>query len=187
MKLHRPAIAIVLSAVTGLLAGCALSPRPPLTSEAQIDLPRFMGSWYVIANIPYFAERGKVATRDEYRLREDGRIENVYVFQRDFDRPVRTWSGISTVVPGTANTHWRVRFFWPLTADMLVLAVDRDYQWALIGHPKRRYAWVFSRTPDMDEVLYATLRERFRRWGYDPEDILRVPQRPEQVGQSGFQ
>ncbi|MBK6728370.1 MAG: lipocalin family protein [Xanthomonadales bacterium] len=55
-----------------LLVGCAghaARERPPLVAAPSVDLPRFMGTWYVIAHVPYSFEEGKVATRDEYRLR----------------------------------------------------------------------------------------------------------------------
>ncbi len=172
-----------------LMVSCASTGAGPtvLRSEARVDLERFMGAWYVIANIPYWPERGKVASRDEYRLRDDGRIENVYVFRPDFASPVRRWSGVSRVLPGSHGAHWRVRFVWPFEADLLILEVAEDYSWALLGHPRRRYAWIFGREPSMDSVEYQRLRARFAAHGYDPERILRVPQFAEQVGQPGFQ
>ncbi|MGY6518542.1 MAG: lipocalin family protein [Lysobacteraceae bacterium] len=182
---------LLLSALALLLAvaGCAATGRPdmpPLRTDARVDLERFMGEWFVIAHIPYWPERGKVATRDIYALREDGRIDNVFAFQADFDRPERRWNGVSEVVPGSHGAHWRVQFVWPFKTDLLVLEVDPDYRWALLGHPGRRMAWVFGREAVMDDALYADLRARFAGFGYDPQDLLRVPQVPAQRGQPGF-
>lgn len=174
-----------------LLAGCASTggtDMPPLRSDASVDLERYMGRWWVIANVPYFAERGKVATADDYALREDGRITNAYVYRKSFDGPEKSMNGVATVVPGTNNAQWRIAFFAGLVrADYLVMEVAEDYSWALIGHPKRKLAWIFAREQTMDEALYQRLRTRFADWGYDPETILRVPQLPEQAGQPGFQ
>lgn len=176
-----------------LLAACAstgVTNMPPLTSQANINLDRYMGRWWVIANVPYFAERGKVAAADIYSLREDGRITNTYEYRKSFDPDdePKTMHGVATVVPGTGNAQWRIAFFWGLVkADYLVMEVAPDYSWALIGHPKRKLAWIFSRTPDMEPALYEDLRQRFAAWGYDPSTIQRVPQKPEQVGQPGFQ
>jgi len=44
----------------------------------QVDLTRYLGNWYVIANIPYFLEKGKVATYDTYSMRPDGRMNNTF-------------------------------------------------------------------------------------------------------------
>ncbi len=187
-RLLRWLMAVVAVALAAVVASCATpGGGPALAAHAEVDLSRFMGRWYVIANIPYWPERGKVATRDEYRLREDGRIENVFVFRPDFESPERRWRGVSRVMPGSAGGHWRVRFVWPLETDLLVLAVAEDYRWALLGHPQRKYGWIFARTPDITDDEYQSLRQRMAEYGYDPDAFLRVPQRPEQVGLAGFQ
>ena len=65
-----------------LLSGCAmLRGGPPLETVDRVDLERYMGRWYVIANIPYFGERGNVAGRAIYRLRDDGRIDDIYRYR----------------------------------------------------------------------------------------------------------
>jgi apolipoprotein D and lipocalin family protein len=175
-----------------LLAACAStgarSDLPELTTTASVDLERYMGRWWVIANIPYFAEKGKVATADIYALRPDGKISNVYEYRKGFDKPQKTMNGVATVVPDSNNAQWRIAFFAGLVkADYLVLEVAPDYSWALIGHPGRKLAWIFSREQAMDEVTYQRLRTRFARYGYDTAQIQRVPQFPEQVGQPGLQ
>jgi apolipoprotein D and lipocalin family protein len=186
-------VRIVSFIVLGLLAAIALGvvarPRvPPLAPTAQVDLPRYMGRWWVIANTPYFAEKGKVATADVYALRADGRIQNDYAYRKAFDQPERYMHAVARVVPGTHNAQWRIGFFWGLVqADYLVLEVAPDYSWALIGQPSRKYAWVFAREPRMDAALYARLVARFARYGYDPARLRRIPQFPDQVGKPGFQ
>lgn len=174
-----------------LLAACASTggtAMPPLTSTATVDLDRYMGRWWVIANVPYFAERGKVAAADVYALRDDGRIDNTYAYRKAFDKPEKTMGGVATVVPGTNNAQWRIAFFGGLVkADLLVMEVAPDYSWALIGHPKRKLAWIFAREQAMDDALYQQLRAKFAAWGYDPQTIQRVPQFPDQPGQPGFQ
>ena len=170
-----------------LLAGCTAAPPRDLPPLAEVDLQRFMGSWFVIANIPYWLEEGKVATRDEYSLRPDGRITNEYVFRRSIDRPEERWEGVATVQPDSGGARWSVQFVWPLSADLEVLEVDAEYQWALLSNPKRNMAWLFSREAAMDGARYAELVERFRRHGVDPAALKRVPQFREQLGQPGFQ
>lgn len=178
---------LILVFVALMLAGCAASPLRDLPPLAEVDLPRFMGSWHVIANIPYFFERGKVATRDEYRLREDGRIDNHYVFRRGFDQPEKRWEGISEVEPGSGGARWSVQFVWPFSTSLEVLELDPDYQWVLLATPDRQLAWLLARDPAMDAARYSERIERFRRHGVDPNALQRVPQFAEQVGQLGFQ
>ena len=42
--------------------------------DAPVDVDRFMGDWYVIANIPTFAEKGAHNAVESYRLDADGTI-----------------------------------------------------------------------------------------------------------------
>jgi apolipoprotein D and lipocalin family protein len=167
------------------LSGCATGAKRG--AEAPLDLPRFMGSWQVIANIPYWAERNKVASRDEYALRPDGRISNDYVFRKAFDAPERRWEGVSTVVEGSGGRQWKVRFIWPFSTRLDVVEVDPDYQWALLATPNRKLAWVLARGARMDDAQYRRLLQRFPAHGVDPAALQRVPQFAEQAGQPGFQ
>jgi len=184
----RPLL-VPLMALLVFFGGCAQTPAPldfpkPLP---QIDLQRFSGDWHVIANIPYFAERGKLATRVGYRLRDDGKIDDLYFFRRAFDKPEDSWEGIGEVVDTETNARWRVQFVWPFWFDYVIHDVGPDYEWAIVGHPSRDYAWIFARTPQIEPALYADLVARFAALGYDPSLILKVPQRPEDIGQPGFQ
>jgi apolipoprotein D and lipocalin family protein len=155
---------------------------PPLTSSAQVDLPKYMGRWWVIANIPYFAENGKVATADVYALNADGTIDNVFAYRKAFGKPEKTMHATARVYPGTGNNHWQVRFWGGLIrAQLLILEVSPDYSWALIGNPDRSMAWVFAREPVMDDAQLKLLSEKFRAYGYDPAELKRVPQIPAQL------
>ena len=62
-------------------AGCQSAPHPPLALAADVDLARFMGDWYVIANIPTFIERGAHNAVESYRLAADGTIETTFTFR----------------------------------------------------------------------------------------------------------
>ncbi len=182
----RPTLTTIARSAAGaclalLLAGCAHfgGPRTPAVEPApEVDLPRFMGTWYVIAHIPYFFENGKVATRDEYRLRADGRIDNDFVFKRRFDEPDRRWRGVSRVVPGSGGARWRVQFVWPFSSELVVVHVDADYQGAALATPDGALAWIFGREPEMAPDRHAALVERLRAQGVDVTRLAAVPQRP---------
>ena len=179
MRLRRLFLLTALVIPALFLTACASDPdtrKPVLHSSAKIDLQRYKGTWYIIANIPYFAENGKVMTRDEYALRADGKIDNDYVFRRSFDGTDKSWHGVATVVPGTNNAQWVVKFWGVLNADYLVLEVAPDYSWALVGHPHRKYGYVFSRQPQMNDALYQQLLGKLAGYGYTASRLQKVPQ-----------
>ena len=165
----------LFAALTGLV-GCADS-RPPLKTVPHVDLQRYLGTWYVIANIPYFLENGKVATADVYSMRPDGTMGNQFVFRRgSFSAPEEHWDGYAWVVEGTGNAEWGVRFIWPFSATYLVIDLDPDYRWAVVGHPSRDYFWILSRTRRLPEATYAGILERAAAQGYDVSKVAKVPQ-----------
>ncbi len=170
-----------------LLSGCS-GDQPPLTLAPHVDLDRYAGRWYIIANIPYFAERGNVGSYFDISFQPDGKLTDVYSGRsKSFDAPLKQYTLRGYVVPGTGNARWRESPFWPLYLSYLILYVDRDYRTALVGYPGRGYGWVLARDPVIDDATYQSLLGRFAAEGYDTAKFRRVPQRPEQIGQDGFQ
>jgi apolipoprotein D and lipocalin family protein len=69
-----------------------------------------------------------------------------------------------------------VQFIWPFSADYLVIDLDPDYRWAVIGHPSRNLLWVLARDRQLPDTTYQALVARTAIQGYDPTRITKVPQ-----------
>lgn len=163
-----------------ILMGACTTPskQAALKTIPHLDLPRFMGDWYVFAHIPYSLEKGKVGTLDRYALRADGRIDNSFLFRRgNLDAPLEEWKGIAWVKNRQSNAEWRVQFIWPFRVPFLVVELDPAYQWAAIGYPNRKLGWVLSRKPALKEETYAGILRRLESQGYDASLFVKVPQR----------
>lgn len=184
MRRSRLLFAVFIGAC--LLAACATPRMPPSVASTPIDLPRFMGRWYVIAYVPYFGERGHVASSDTYALQPNGGIDVVYRYRDGFGQPLQTLKSRATVEPGTGNRDWTTWIYGFIPTGFRILEVAPDYSWALITWPGRELAWVFARAPVMDDALYADLLQRLRGHGVETDAMRRIPQVPEQVGQPGF-
>ncbi len=172
-----------------LTAACASTPpavpasAPPTT---PIDLPRFMGTWYVISMVPYFAERGHVTSRYEYSQLEGDSLQVRYVFRDGFGEPEQVREARASVHEDSSNRRWTLWFAGVVPAKFHVLDVAPDYSWALIDYPGRDMGWVFSRNPRMDDAQYRELVRKMRDYKINARQLVRVPQFPEQVGQPGF-
>jgi apolipoprotein D and lipocalin family protein len=164
------------------LAACSTAPKlPPLRTVDHVDLPRFMGDWYVIGTIPWFVEKNNVGTMDIYKLRPDGKIEVTYAFhKKSLDAPRQEMKALARVVDTRTNAEWRVQFLWPFEAPFLVIDLSRDYRFTTIGYPNRDLIWIMSRTPVMSEKDYARALELAKSQGYDISRIQKVPQRQTQ-------
>jgi apolipoprotein D and lipocalin family protein len=170
-----------------MLAGCAANHQMPLTLAKQVNLERYSGRWYIIASIPYFAERGNVGSFFDISF-PDGHVRDVYHGRdKTLDAPPTSLTMNGYVVPNTGNARWRESPFWPIYLSYLILWVDPNYNYALVGYPGRGYGWILSRSPQIDASAYQSLLGRFGEEGYDTSHFRRVPQIPEQIGKPGYQ
>lgn len=178
-----PALLVLLSL---LLSACGSTPERPSQPMPYVDLPRFMGTWYVVARIPNALERGHMASRDLYTLRPDGKIDVHYVWRTGPQEPEKVLDIVATVLPSTGNREWRMRFFKVVPTQQRILEIAPDGSWALLDSPGRDLAWIFSRKPAMDDALYVDLRARLKAHGVDTDKVWRVPQTAAEVGRRGY-
>lgn len=189
-EMLRRAFLMACAASALAMTGCTSGPPNPNPradlplQSVPVDLPRYMGRWYVIANIPYFAERGFVASRAEWTLRSDGRIDDVFIGRKGgFDGPEKRYQFLDTVKPGSNGGEWSVRLFWPIHVTQITLYVDPDYRYTILGYPGKNLGWIFARQPQISEEDYRALLARLDAMGYDTSRFQRVPQVPGQIGQ----
>jgi apolipoprotein D and lipocalin family protein len=161
------------------LVGCTTVSHPPIALAPKVDLPRFMGPWYVIANIPTFLEKGAHNAIESYRLAEDGTIETTFTFNADgFDGPEKRYHPRGFVVDRESNAVWGMQFIWPIKADFRIVYLTPDYSQTVIGREARDYVWIMARTPEIPESDYQRILGFLKEQGYDVTKIQKVPQRP---------
>lgn len=161
------------------LTGCSSMSTPPAyRTVANVDLDRYLGRWWVIANVPNFLENGKVGTADVYERRPDGRLTANYVFRRgSLDAPEQEWKGVAWVTKPATNAEWKVQLFWPFSADYHIVELDPDYAWAVVVSRGGKWMWVLARQPTLSEAVYRDILDRIGRQGLDASALVKVPQR----------
>lgn len=160
------------------LAGCASTSHPPIQTVDYVDLERFMGDWYVIANIPTFIERDAHNAIERYDLNPDGTIATTFSFRRgSFDGPEKVYRPKGFVRDTDSNSVWGMQFIWPIKADFRIVYLDDAYSQTIIGRNKRDYVWIMARTPQIPEADYQRLLDLLDQQGYDIDKIQKVPQR----------
>ena len=158
-----------------LLAGCVS--RPPLTTVPSVDLGRYSGRWYEIAKYPNFFQRACAGnTTAEYSANTDGSIQVVNQSQGKNGKPMRV-SGRATVVSGSQNTKLRVNFGGPISGAYWIIGLDeKQYSWAVIGHPSRQFLWILSRNPKLPAATYQKILALVAERGYDVSRLELTPQ-----------
>ena len=158
------------------LAGCQAS-LPPLETVDRVDLERFMGDWYVIANIPTFIEEGAHNAVESYRLDDDGTIATTFTFRKDaFDGPQKQYHPRGFIRDTQTNAEWGMQFVWPFKGDYRIIYLTDDYSVTVIGRNKRDYVWLMAREPQLSPERYQEAVDLIAAAGYDTAKLERVPQ-----------
>lgn len=167
MHLRPALLAFLLLATSPVLA------VEPVRAVETLDIDRYAGQWHEIAHLPVSFQKqcvGEITAN--YGLRRDGRISVTNACRNGEGERVVA-EGVARPVPGHPG-QLQVRFVpdwlsWvPLVwADYWVLALDPDYQWALVGEPGRKYLWILSRVPEMERARFEQLKATAESMGYD--------------------
>ncbi len=158
-----------------LWAGCRSVTLQPLVLP-RVDLERFMGDWYVIANIPTPFVKNAYNAVQNYQLNADGTIATTFTFNEGgFDGKSRTFRPKAYVREGTSNAEWGMQF-GPIRAEYLIAYLNPEYTETVIARSNRDFVWIMARTPVIPEADYDRLVEQIAGWGYDTEKLERVPQ-----------
>ncbi|CAN5597908.1 lipocalin family protein [soil metagenome] len=165
-----PSLAAILLSI--LFVGCA-SNTPPATVK-QVDLKRYSGQWHEIARYPnWFQKDCAGAVTANYTPLPDGSIRVVNACQTGGGSK-KSIEGKATVVHGSGDARLKVRFFGPFAGDYWIIGLDsKNYSWALVGDPSRKYLWVLSRKPTMDDKLYRKIVALAVKEGYSADRIVR--------------
>jgi apolipoprotein D and lipocalin family protein len=157
----------IFASVSPLLAAAADAP-PPLQTVSHVDVNRYMGKWYEIASFPQWFQKNCTAVSATYTLRKDGDVDVLNECRdKTLDGKLRSAKGKAWIVDRESNAKLKVRFFWPFSGDYWIIDLGAEYQYAVVGHPKRNYLWILSRSCQMDPAVYDQILERLKRQNYD--------------------
>jgi apolipoprotein D and lipocalin family protein len=153
-------------------------PSTPLATVDYVDLDRFMGDWYVIANIPTLIETDAYNAVESYRIDDDGTIDTVFTFRHgSFNGELKRYNPRGFIRNTETNAEWGMQFVWPIKADYRVIYLDTDYRTTVIGRNKRDYVWVMAREPFIEPAEFESIVRLLEKVGYDTTDLQMVPQR----------
>lgn len=175
MKNKAPGILIVSMLVGGtmflLLNSCRTIPKKAKAVKPFI-LSKYLGKWYEIARIDFKFEKGLNNVTANYSLREDGLVK---VDNRGFDYQNNRWKnsiGKAKFVGDINEAKLKVSFFGPFYAGYNVIALDKDYKYALVAGKNTDYLWILSRTKNVPEEIKKEYLEIAKSIGYDVDRLI---------------
>lgn len=141
---------------------------------SHVDLDRYMGKWYEIARLPNrFQKDCAAAVMATYTLLPDGKVSVLNECLQASGKS-KSAKGKAKVADKTTSAKLRVTFFWPFYGDYWILDLGPDYEYAVVGEPKRKYCWILSRNPQIEESLYKDLITRIAKQGYDTSRFVQT-------------
>ncbi len=159
-----------------ILSGCASQKMNEIPLVKQVDLPKFMGDWYVIAVIPTVIETEAYNALENYKLNADGTIATTFTFNKgSLTGAAKKYEPKGFVRENTGNALWGMQFVWPIKAEYRIVYLDEQYQRTIIARNARDYVWIMARTPQIADAEYQTLVNLVKGWGYDMSKLRKVP------------
>ncbi len=149
---------------------------------SNFQIERYLGTWFEIARLDHSFEEGLSHVTATYTLNEDGTIA---VLNKGYDKEKMKWKsadGKAKFREDQSVAALKVSFFGPFYSGYNVLALDKDYQYALVAGKDFDYLWILSRTTDVPENIKTKYLELAKKVGYDTDKLLWVDQEEKTKG-----
>lgn len=179
--------AVLLASYALLMAAFIVRPNEQdersLRVVESVDLKRYAGRWYEVARLPNkFEEDCASDVTAEYTLRDDGKLGVVNRCLKQTGK-IEEAKGVARVADKTTNAKLKVRFapgflsFLPqVWGDYQIIDLAPDYAYAVVGDPPRKYLWILSRTPQLDDATYKQAVNSAAAQGFDTSRLVKTKQ-----------
>ncbi|MBT1705618.1 lipocalin family protein [Chryseosolibacter indicus] len=157
-----------------VLGSCGNTIPEGASAVSPFDVKRYVGKWYEIARLDFKQERGLNNTTADYSLNEDGTIT---VLNRGYNKTKGEWkeaTGKAKFVDGQNEARLKVSFFGPFYSGYNVIAIDPEYQYALVAGESLKYLWLLSRKTTMPEKVKQEYLKKAKSLGYNTEELVWV-------------
>ena len=139
-----------------------------LQTVAKVDLNKYAGKWYEIASYPQRFQKNCTCTTAEYTPTDKGYIIVENSCRKDsINGKQSSIKGKAFVDKNSGNAKLKVQFFWPFKGKYWIIDLAEYYSYAVVSHPNKKYLWILSRKPSMNEVTYQQILNRLKEKGFD--------------------
>ncbi len=175
MKTTNRIFILFLALVSLGTVACSTIPKGAVAVHS-FEKEKYLGKWYEIARFDFKFERNLDHTTAEYSLNDNGTIK---VVNRGFNTKKNVWSqatGKAKFVGDPTVAMLKVSFFGPFYAGYNVIAIDKDYKYALIAGANLNYLWILSRETTLPEEVKKEYLKKAESIGYDIAKLLWIKQ-----------
>ncbi len=150
----------------------------------NVEISRYVGTWYEIARLPNsFQTQCQSDVTATYILNSDGTLDVINNCMKSDGTRSEARGKAKRASDDQPLSKLKVRFapaflsWLPFVwGDYWIIILDSNYSYVVIGEPSRKYLWILSRTPSMNEATYESLLVQIRNMGYDLTTLARTQQ-----------
>lgn len=175
MKTTNRIFTFLLGVVTLGSYACSTIPKGAVAVQ-EFEKEKYLGKWFEIARFDFKFERNLDHTTAEYSLNDNGTIK---VVNRGFNILKNKWSqatGKAKFVGNPTVAMLKVSFFGPFYAGYNVIAIDKDYKYALVAGANLNYLWILSRETTIPDNVKKEYIQKAKSIGFDTSKLMWIKQ-----------
>lgn len=156
-----------------LFSSCASIPKNAKAVD-NFEVNEYLGTWYEIARFDFRFERDMDNTMAQYSLKNNGKVK---VLNSGYNYVKKEWTSANGVAKFRGNEDvaaLKVSFFGPFYSGYNVIALDEDYQYALVAGKDLDYLWILSRKKTIPESVKQAYLKIAQEVGYDTSRLIWV-------------
>lgn len=165
---------LLMLSVLGLFS-CSRSSMPDgAQAVSPFEKEKYLGKWYEIARFDFSFEKNLNNTTANYSLNSNGtiRVEN-----RGYNYKTGKWQkaiGKAKFVGKSDIAMLKVSFFGPFYGGYNVIALDKDYKYALVAGDSLDFLWLLSRETTIPDNIKTEYLNIAKNLGYDLSRLIWV-------------
>ena len=143
------------------------------TVVKPFDQQKYLGTWHEIARLDYKWEKN-LDNVTATSLKENGDIR---VDNKGYNTKKNKWQqsiGKAKPVSDPNEGKLKVSFFGPFYSGYNVIAIDKDYKYALVAGDNTKYLWILSREKTIPENVKKEYLKKAEDIGYNTGNLVWV-------------
>ena len=134
----------------------------------EIDLNKYLGKWFEIARIKNNFEPNMTNVTAYYKLLDDNTIQvtNSGYINNQFKQI------IGTAITTNDNSVLKVSFYPHIYTEYKIIAIDKNYQYALIGSVNKNYLWILGRTTTITRETLNSFINIAKKYNYNTDKLI---------------
>lgn len=144
---------------------------PNIKSVQRVDLDRYLGAWYEIARYEHSFEKDCKNVTATYSVKENNKIKVINKCTKITTNEKTEAIGEAYAIDNT-NSKLKVSFFWPFYGDYWIIMLDKNYSYAVVSEPSKKYLWILSRDKKLQEKDKSKILEKLNSLNYDLSKLI---------------